>query len=662
MERRQEKLRIQRKEAYAKRKENDKNNDTIPQEAQTRIRYARTIEEIRDSQVGLTISPKEAKFERRQNLLKECSLSCTQVYQLQNANEVNQEEICSTKDVCFDIIHSFKGQTSIEEPLECELQNANINLVKANSETLEKDNPQKHLIYDNTYSMLNYDHYVMNVETPNDDSDYDLPLLHPELIDWDNLDNSELNVFSNDHDLVVYLNAIEPIPPKISSTTGSSDVSHSQENAKLFSRKSEIKQGKRPIVENYFMETLDQSKKNNVFDGENLLEAPEDGKFDIFPAYFLERFAILIEPTEAVNIDTSKDPKILHFAASLSERERKEYMEFFKQRQINFVSSYVDMPGLNPDLIMHHLNVDLKAKPVKQKLRKMHPHIALLVKIELKKLLEVGFIRPVAYPEWVSSIVPVSKLDKSIRVCTDFKDLNKACQKDDFPLPNIDIIMDLSVGHEMFSLMDGFSGYNQIRIAPEDQEKTTFTRAWGTYYWNVMPFGLTNARATYQRAMMIIFHDMMHTFMEDYVDDILAKSYTRKEHLNILSKIFDRLERYQLRLNPKKCAFRVTSGNLLGYIISAHGIEVDPRKVKAIMEMESPKNISQLRSLQGRLQSIRRFVSQLVARCLPFTHLLHKNVPFKWDLTCEEDFLQIKEYLMSPPILISLTKGKPLLL
>lgn len=138
------------------------------------------------------------------------------------------------------------------------------------------------------------------------------------------------------------------------------------------------------------------------------------------------------------------------------------------------------MSGLNPYLIMHHLNVDIKEKLVKQKLRKMHRHIVLLVKFELKKLLDVGFIKPVAYPEWVSNIVPVSKPDKSIRVCTDFRYLNKACPKDDFPLPNIDIIVDLSVGHEMFSLMDGFSRYNQVRITPEDQEKTTFTYAWGT--------------------------------------------------------------------------------------------------------------------------------------------------------------------------------------
>lgn len=116
-----------------------------------------------------------------------------------------------------------------------------------------------------------------------------------------------------------------------------------------------------------------------------------------------------------------------------------------------------------------------------------------------------------------------------------------------------------------------------------------------------MPFGLKNTGATYQRAMTTIFHDMMHTFMEDYVDDILAKSYNKEEHIGILEKIFDQLEQYKLWLNPKKYAFGVTLGKLLGYIVLARGIEVDPAKVKAIMEMASPWNISQLRSLQGRL-------------------------------------------------------------
>ncbi|GLJ52539.1 hypothetical protein SUGI_1118050 [Cryptomeria japonica] len=185
----------------------------------------------------------------------------------------------------------------------------------------------------------------------------------------------------------------------------------------------------------------------------------------------------------------------------------------------------------------------------------MHPQITILVKVELKKLLDVGFIRPIDYANWISNIMPVGKPNGGICICTDFRDLNKACPKDDFPLPNIDIIVDLTTGHAMLSLMDGFSRYNQIKIAPEDQHKTTFTCPWGTYCWNVMPFGLKNARATYQQEMTTIFHDMMHTMMEDYVDDLLAKSLTSEGHLDILDKIFDRLEQYHVRLNPKKCVF-----------------------------------------------------------------------------------------------------------
>ena len=127
--------------------------------------------------------------------------------------------------------------------------------------------------------------------------------------------------------------------------------------------------------------------------------------------------------------------------------------------------------------------------------------------------------------------------------------------------------------------MDGFSGYNQIKIAPVDQEKIAFTCTWGTFCWNFMPFALKNAGSTYQRAMTTIFHDMMHKNMEDYVDDTLAKSRIRDTHLLDLSLILDHMEQFQLRLNPKKCAFGVTSGKLLGYIISVKAIEVDPEKV-----------------------------------------------------------------------------------
>ena len=147
--------------------------------------------------------------------------------------------------------------------------------------------------------------------------------------------------------------------------------------------------------------------------------------------------------------------------------------------------------------------------------------------------------------------------------------------------------------------MDGFCGYNQIKIAPEDQEKTAFTCAWGTFCWNVMPFGLKNASATYQRVVTTIFHDMMHKNMEDYVDDTFVKSAKCHTHLHDLGPILDRMEKFSLRLNPKKCAFGVTSRKLLGYIVSAKGIKVDLERVQEIMAMPPHHNISQMRGLQG---------------------------------------------------------------
>jgi hypothetical protein len=265
--------------------------------------------------------------------------------------------------------------------------------------------------------------------------------------------------------------------------------------------------------------------------------------------------SILIEDTREVNIGTSENPKLVHIAASLSQDQADLLFEVLRENIGRFAWSYQDMPGLDPNLVVHHLAVDPKVKPVRQKLRKMHPKVALLVKAELERMLAAKVIRPIDYSEWISNMVPVTNPSGDIRICTDFRDLNKACPKDDFPLPNIDMIVDLTAGHEILSLMDGLSGYNQIKIAEEDQHKTSFTTPWGTFCYNMMPFGLKNAGATYQRAMIAIFHDLIHNILEDYVDDILVKSHSFIDHLADLEKVFDRLAQYHLMLNPKKCVF-----------------------------------------------------------------------------------------------------------
>ena len=145
--------------------------------------------------------------------------------------------------------------------------------------------------------------------------------------------------------------------------------------------------------------------------------------------------------------------------------------------------------------------------------------------------------------------------------------------------------------------MDGFSGYNQIKMALEDMEKTTFVTQWGTFYFKVIPFGLKNVGATYQPSMVALFHEMIHHEIEVYVDDMIARSQTEEEHLDHLQKLFDRLKIYKLRLNPNKCTFGVRSGKLLGFIVSDKGIQVDPAKVKAIQEMLAPRTEKEVRGL-----------------------------------------------------------------
>ena len=135
-------------------------------------------------------------------------------------------------------------------------------------------------------------------------------------------------------------------------------------------------------------------------------------------------------------------------------------------------------------------------------------------------------------------------------MCVDYRDLNWASPKDDFPLPHIDVLVDNTAQHKVYSFMDAFSGYNQIKTAPEDMEKTTFVKQWGTFCYKVMPLGLKNAGATYQRAMVALFHDMIHHEIEVYVDDMKARSQTEEEHLDHLHKLIERLKNYKLRLNP----------------------------------------------------------------------------------------------------------------
>ena len=185
----------------------------------------------------------------------------------------------------------------------------------------------------------------------------------------------------------------------------------------------------------------------------------------------------------------------------------------------------------------------------------------------------------------------VKKPNGKWRMCVDFKDLNRACSKDSYPLPRIDTLVDLIARHKLLSFMDAFSGYNQIKMKEEDQEKTSFVTIQRLFYYKVMPFRLKNARATYQRLMNKIFAHQLGRNVQVYVDDMLVKSVRENDHLNDLQETFNTLRSYNMKLNPSKCVFEVTARKFLGFMVSQRGIVVNPEKVQAILELEPPRTV-----------------------------------------------------------------------
>jgi hypothetical protein len=233
-----------------------------------------------------------------------------------------------------------------------------------------------------------------------------------------------------------------------------------------------------------------------------------------------------ISPT--MPIDISVKPGIVenvHIGASCSPAEIITYTSLFKEFWDIFAWSYEEMLGIDPAIIVHEIKTYPRAKPVRQHLCSVHPRKVAAIKLEVEKLIKVGFIYHVALTEWVSNPIPIDKKGGSIRVCVDYRDINKSCPKDNFPTPFVDQIIDDCVGSEIFSLMDGFSGYNQINIAPEDQHKTTFICPWGTFAYRKLPFGLKNVGAMFQRAMSYSFHDIKH-IVQPYFDDLSGSLLT----------------------------------------------------------------------------------------------------------------------------------------
>jgi hypothetical protein len=318
-----------------------------------------------------------------------------------------------------------------------------------------------------------------------------------------------------------------------------------------------------------------------------------------------------------------------------------------------------ELPGMPPDREVEFV-IDLLpgTAPISKRPYRMAVEELKELKKQLTELQEAGYIRPSSSP-WGAPVLFVQKKDGSQRMCVDYRSLNEVTVKNKYPLPRIEDLFDQMRGARVFSKIDLRSGYHQMRIRPSDIPKTAFSTRYGLYEFTVMSFGLTNAPAYFMNLMNKVFMEYLDRFVVVFIDDILIYSKNESDHEQHLRLVLQKLRDNQLYAKFSKCEFWIDKVPFLGHIISNGGIAVDPAKVKEIMEWRVPTTVTEIRSFLGLAGYYRRFIEGFSKIAKPMTSLLEKGREFKWDEKCQESFDQLKERLMSPPVLImpDLQKG-----
>ena len=333
------------------------------------------------------------------------------------------------------------------------------------------------------------------------------------------------------------------------------------------------------------------------------------------------------------NTEVKDDIATIPVACEFEDVFPKEITELPPKREVEFAIDL--MPGVGP----------ISKAPYR-----MSPLELSELKNQIEELLEKKFIRPSVSP-WGAPVLLVKKKDGSMRLCIDYRQLNKITIKNKYPLPRIDDLLDQLRGASVFSKIDLRSGYHQIRIKSEDIPKTAFRTRYGHYEYLVMPFGLTNAPAIFMDYMNRIFRPYLDKFVVVFIDDILIYSRTHKEHEEHLRIVLQTLREKQLYAKPEKCAFWMEEVQFLGHVISREGVAVDPSKIEAVLQWERPKTITEVRSFLGLAGYYRRFISGFSQLVLPLTRLTRKGKPFVWNIECEEAFQELKNKLTTAPVL-----------
>nr|GEV61792.1 DNA-directed DNA polymerase [Tanacetum cinerariifolium] len=366
--------------------------------------------------------------------------------------------------------------------------------------------------------------------------------------------------------------------------------------------------------------------------------------------------------------ESNKLPVII--AKDLKDVKKEALIKVLKSHKRAIAWKISDIKGIDPRFCTYKILMEDDYKPAVQSQRRVNPKIHDVIKKEVIKLLDAGMIYPISDSPWVSPIHCVPKkggmtvvsnennelirtrLVTGWRVCIDYRKLNDATRKDHFPLPFMDHMLERLAGNEFYCYLDGFLGYFQILIDPQDLEKTTFTCPYGTFAYRRMPFGLCNAPGTFQRCMMSIFHDMIEKMIEVFMDDFSVFGDSFSSCLTNLDNMLKRCEETNLVLNWKKCHFMCREGIVLGHKISESGIEVDRAKVDVIAKLPHLTTVKGVRSFLGHAGFYRHFIQYFLEIARPMTHLLEKEIPFVFSKECIDAFNTLKKKLTEAPILV----------
>ncbi|KAL0537061.1 hypothetical protein IC582_026029 [Cucumis melo] len=311
-----------------------------------------------------------------------------------------------------------------------------------------------------------------------------------------------------------------------------------------------------------------------------------------------------------------------------------------------------ELPGLPPHReVEFAIELEPGTVPISRAPYRMAPAELKELKVQLHELLDKGFIRPSVSP-WGAPVLFVKKKDGSMRLCIDYRELNKVTVKNRYPLPRIDDLFDQLHGATVFSKIDFRSGYHQLRIKDEDVPKTAFRSRYGHYEFIVMSFGLTNAPAVFMDLMNRVFREFLDTFVIVFIDDILIYSKTEAEHEKHLRMVLQTLRDNKLYAKFSKCEFWLKQVSFLGHVVSKAGVSVDPAKIEAVTGWTRPSTVSEVRSFLGLAGYYRRFVENFSRIATPLTQLTRKGAPFVWSKACEDSFQNLKQKLVTAPVLI----------